>query len=45
LVGWLGMEFVSTDASVWPPQLVGLLMAALGMVFGSQVPSRRSSQP
>jgi solute:Na+ symporter, SSS family len=45
LVGWLGMEFVSTDASVWPPQLVGLLMAALGMVFGSQVPSRRSTQP
>lgn len=45
LVGWLGMEFVGTDASVWPPQLVGLLMAALGMVFGSQVPSHRSAQP
>jgi Na+/proline symporter len=43
LVAWLGMEFVSTDASVWPPQLVGLLMAALGMVLGSQLSSRRSS--
>ena len=45
LASWLGLEFLSTEASVWPPQLVGLLMAALGMLVGSQQSSRRSSSP
>jgi SSS family solute:Na+ symporter len=35
LVGWLGCELVLPDDSVWPPQLVGLLMAGLGMIVGS----------
>lgn len=43
LASWLGLEFLRTEASVWPPQLVGLLMAALGMLVGSQRSSRRSS--
>jgi solute:Na+ symporter, SSS family len=43
LTSWLGLEFLRTEASVWPPQLVGLLMAALGMLVGSQRSSRRSS--
>ena len=43
LVSWLGLEFLSTEVSVWPPQLVGLLMAALGMLVGSQLSSRRST--
>jgi len=43
LVSWLGLEFLSTEATVWPPQLVGLLMASLGMLVGSQLSSRRSA--
>ena len=42
LVAWLGSEFWSTEALVWPPQLVGLLTAIVGMVFGSQLSGRRS---
>jgi Na+/proline symporter len=38
LVSWLGFELVSTADAVWPPQLVGLLMAASGMVVGSLAP-------
>ena len=44
VLAWIGMELLSTEASVWPPQLVGLLMATLGMVCGSQLFPRRSSQ-
>jgi solute:Na+ symporter, SSS family len=40
LLAWLGLEIFGPDSPVWPPQLVGLLMAGLGMVVGSQLSSR-----
>ncbi len=38
LVNWLGFEVFSSADAVWPPQLVGLLAAAIGMVMGSLAP-------
>jgi solute:Na+ symporter, SSS family len=38
LVSWIGMEITNPDAAL-PPQLFGLIMALLGMVVGSLVPS------
>ncbi|MEK7870085.1 MAG: sodium:solute symporter, partial [Nitrospirota bacterium] len=38
LVSWLGFELISSADAVWPPQLVGLLAAASGMVAGSLAP-------
>ena len=35
LISWIGMELASPSDSIWPPQLVGFLMAGLGMVVGS----------
>lgn len=35
LIIWLGLEFFGPDNPVWPAQLVGLLMATVGMVVGS----------
>lgn len=35
LIVWLGLEFFGSDNPVWPAQLVGLLMATVGMVVGS----------
>jgi Na+/proline symporter len=35
LAAWLGLEWFGPDSSVWPPQLVGLLMAGIGMIVGS----------
>jgi SSS family solute:Na+ symporter len=35
LVSWMGFELLSSSASVWPPQLAGLLTAAVGMIAGS----------
>ncbi|HSM75989.1 MAG TPA: hypothetical protein VLT57_00105, partial [Bryobacteraceae bacterium] len=35
IVTWLALELVSSPEAVWPPQLVGLLAAAAGMVIGS----------
>lgn len=35
LIVWLGLEFFGPGSPVWPAQLVGLLMAAVGMVVGS----------
>jgi SSS family solute:Na+ symporter len=43
LVTWLGLEFLDTEASVWPPQLVGLLTAIVGMFLGSRLSNRRSA--
>ena len=37
LTSWLLLEFLQPD-TVWPPQLVGLLMSAAGMVVGSLAP-------
>ncbi len=35
LIVWLGLEFFGSDNPVWPAQLVGLLMATVGMAVGS----------
>jgi solute:Na+ symporter, SSS family len=35
LIVWLSLEFFGPDSPIWPAQLVGLLMAAVGMVVGS----------
>ena len=43
LVTWLGLEFLGTQASVWPPQLVGLLTATVSMFLGSRLSNRRSA--
>ena len=32
---WMGFELLGTAASIWPPQLAGLLMAMVGMIAGS----------
>lgn len=41
LVSWLGCELLSPADAVWPPQLVGLLAAAGGMLVGSWIPEVR----
>jgi Na+/proline symporter len=43
LTGWIGLELVSADGSIWPPQLAGLLMAAVGMIAGSYLSPPLSS--
>src|SRR5574341_1796154 len=40
---WIGCEFFGSADSVWPPQLVGFLMAIAGMVIGSLLPPVGSS--
>ncbi|MEQ1794272.1 MAG: sodium:solute symporter family protein [Nitrospira sp.] len=45
LVSWLGCELVNSAEAVWPPQLVGLLAAAIGMVAGSLAPQVLSVTP
>ena len=37
---WVGLEWFGPPDSVWPPQLVGLLMAGVGMVVGSLATNR-----
>ncbi|MFO0701124.1 MAG: sodium:solute symporter family protein [Nitrospira sp.] len=39
LVSWLLLELVSQPTDVWPPQLVGFLIAGIGMIAGSLMPS------
>jgi Na+/proline symporter len=41
LVAWLGTEFLGADPAMVPPQLAGLVMAALGMIAGSYLWARR----
>jgi Na+/proline symporter len=43
LAGWIGLELASIDGSIWPPQLAGLLMAAVGMIAGSYLSPPLSS--
>jgi len=38
LVTWIAGEALSSEQTVWPPQLLGLLMAGVGMVLGSKAP-------
>lgn len=40
LMTWLGLELFGPSDSIWPPQLVGLLAAAAGMVAGSLLPQK-----
>ena len=35
IISWIGMELASPADSIWPPQLVGFLMAGIGMIVGS----------
>ena len=43
LLTWIGCELFGSSDSVWPPQLVGFLMAIAGMVIGSLLPPVGSS--
>ncbi|HEX5844419.1 MAG TPA: sodium:solute symporter family protein [Pseudomonas sp.] len=38
LLSWLSLEFTYQDSDFWPPQLVGLLLSAFGMLAGSLLP-------
>jgi Na+/proline symporter len=40
LTTWLALEIFSPSDSIWPPQLVGFIMAATGMVVGSLLPQK-----
>jgi SSS family transporter len=40
LMTWLGLELFGPSDSIWPPQLVGFLVAATGMVVGSLLPQK-----
>jgi hypothetical protein len=40
LMTWMGLELFGPSGSIWPPQLVGFLMAATGMVAGSLLPQK-----
>jgi hypothetical protein len=40
LLTWTGLELFGLSDSVWHPQLLGLLMAATGMVVGSLLPQK-----
>jgi Na+/proline symporter len=40
LMTWMGLELFGPSDSVWPPQLVGFLVAATGMVVGSLLPQK-----
>ena len=39
LMSWLLLELVSEPTDVWPPQLVGFVVAGVGMIIGSLLPS------
>jgi SSS family solute:Na+ symporter len=38
LTTWISLELLVPQHTVWPPQLVGFLMAAAGMIIGSLLP-------
>jgi Na+/proline symporter len=38
LTTWISLELIVPQHTVWPPQLVGFLMAAAGMIIGSLLP-------
>jgi len=43
LMTWMGLELFGPSDSIWPPQLVGFLVAATGMVVGSLLPQKIGS--
>ena len=40
LMTWIGLELFGPSDSIWPPQLVGFLMAVTGMIVGSLLPQK-----
>ena len=38
LLSWLSLEYSYQETDFWPPQLVGLLLSAFGMIVGSLLP-------
>ena len=40
LMTWMGLELFGPSDSIWPPHLVGFLVAATGMVVGSLLPQK-----
>jgi len=42
---WLGCELFQAPDAVWPPQLVGFIMAGTGMMVGSWWPSQWCGEP
>jgi len=40
LMTWMGLELFGPSDSIWPPQLVGFLVAVTGMVVGSLLPQK-----
>ena len=44
LLTWLGSEIFGPQNPVWPPQLLGLLMAGIAMVLGSKLSVRAVGQ-
>ena len=40
LMTWMGLELFGPSDSIWPPQLVGFLVAAARMVVGSLLPQK-----
>ncbi len=40
VVSWIGLELLGPSDAVWPPQLIGFLVAGVGMVAGSLLPLR-----
>jgi hypothetical protein len=40
LTTWMGLERFGPSDTSWPPQLVGFLVAATGMVLGSLLPQK-----
>jgi SSS family solute:Na+ symporter len=44
LITWITLELVGSTDALWPPQVVGFLMAGIGMIVGSLL-SRRLPKP
>jgi solute:Na+ symporter, SSS family len=42
VTSWIALELFSSPAALWPPQLVGFLIAGAGMIAGSLWPSSTS---
>ncbi|MCP1625109.1 sodium:solute symporter family protein [Pseudomonas nitroreducens] len=38
LIGWVSLELGHQEGDFWPPQLVGLICSAIGMIIGSLAP-------